>query len=438
MKAKNIIIFCVITLVILILCYLTIFGIKIGDKVYFKAIDKIQTGLDISGGVTVTYQAVDEEEITEADLNTAKAVICKRVETSGIFDYFVRVDDTKKQITIEIPADISNTEVDPLEVVKSLAQTAEIKFVDEDGNILLSGQDIASASVSTDPVDNSGMPSPHVVLNFSEEGTKKFAEATEKNVGKTISIMLDETLIMDPPPTVNEKIDSNTAIITLGSGTFAERKERATEYATLINSGALPFTLEVINKEYIGPYVGSKALQISLEVAVIALILIIVFMIFTYRLQGVVASIALIAYITLVILLMAALGISITLPGIAGIILSIGMAVDSNILIFERFNDELKAKISCKKAFEKSFKNAMTAIIDGNITTIIVALLLYLLGTSTVKGFGIVLFIGVVVSLFTAIFITRILLKQILPVADKNKFLFGIKKEAKENESVKA
>lgn len=429
MKAKNIIIFSIVTIIILALCYLTIFGIKIGDKVYFKSIDKIKTGLDISGGVTVTYQAVDDEEITSEDLNTAKAVICKRVETSGIYDYFVRVDDTKKQITIEIPADISNTEIDPLEVVKSLAQTAEIKFVDEDGNVLLSGSDIASASVSTDPVEDYGMPSPHVVLNFSQEGAEKFAKATEANIGKTVSIMLDETVLVAPH--VSEKIQSNTAVITLGSGTYNEKKEQATEYATLINSGALPFTLEVINKEYIGPYVGSKALEISIKVAIIVLAIIIVFMIVVYRLQGVVASIALIAYVTLVIILMGFFGISITLPGIAGMILSIGMAVDSNILIFERFNDELKAKVSCKKAFEKSFKNAMSAIVDGNITTIIVALLLFLLGTSTVKGFGIVLFLGVIVSLFTAVFITRILLKQILPIADKSKALFGISKEAK-------
>ncbi len=429
MKAKNIIIFSLITIIIFTACYLTIFGIKIGDKVYFKWIDKIQTGLDISGGVTVTYQAVDDEDITSEDLNTAKAVICKRVETSGIYDYFVRVDDSKKQITIEIPADISNTEIDPLEVVKSLAKTAEIKFVDEDGNVLLSGSDIASASVSTDPLESYSMPDPHVVLNFSEEGAKKFATATEENVGKIISIMLDQTVLVEPH--VSEKIESSSAVITIGNGTFAEKKEQATEYATLINSGALPFTLDVINKEYIGPYVGSKALEISLKVAVIVLVLVMIFMIVVYRVQGLVASISLIAYTTLVIILMGFFGISITLPGIAGIILSIGMAVDSNVLIYERFRDEIKNKISTKKAFDKSFKNSMNAIVDGNITTLIVALLLFLLGTSTVKGFGAVLFLGVIVSLFTAIFITRVLLKQIIPLVDKNKALFGIKKEAK-------
>ncbi len=429
MKAKNIVIFSVTTLIILAACYLCIFGIKINDKVYFKCIDNIKTGLDISGGVTVTYQAVDNNEITKEGLNTAKAVICKRVEASGIYDYFVRVDEAKNQITIEIPADTSDTTVDPLEVVKSLAQTAEIKFVDENGNVLLAGSDIASASVSTDPVDSTGMPSPHVVLNFSEEGSKKFADATDKNVGKKISIMLDDMTLVDP--TVNEKIESNTAVITLGYGTYSEKKDKATEYATLINSGALPFTLEVINKEYIGAYVGSRALEVSIKVSIIVMILIIIFMIIIYRIQGVVASIALIAYATLILIAMSFFGISLTLPGIAGILLSIGMSVDSNVLIFERFNDELREKVSCRKAFEKSFKNAMTAIVDGNITTIIVALLLFILGTSTVKGFGLVIFIGVVLSLFTSVFITRLLLKQILPLADKSKTLFGIKKEVK-------
>ena len=429
MKTKNIIIFVIISLIILASAYITIFGIRINGVDYFKRIDNIRTGLDISGGVSVTYQAVNEGEITEKDLESAKAVICKRVEASGVYDYFIRVDINKNQISIEIPADTSNKDLDPLEVVKSLAQTAEVKFVDEEGNVLISGSDVASATVSTDPVDVSGLPSPHIVLNFSDEGAKKFADATEKNVGKTISIMLDDEVLI--APNVNERIESNSAIITLGNGNYSEKKDQATEYAMLINSGALPFTLEVINKEYIGAYVGSKALEISVLVAIIVLALVCLFMIIIYRLQGLVASLALIAYSTLVLLIMSWFGISLTLPGIAGLILSVGMAVDSNILIFERFNEELRAKVSYKKAFERSFKNAMSAIVDGNITTMIVALLLFLLGTSSVKGFGLVLFIGVLLSLFTAVFITKLLLKQVLPLADKSKFLFGLKKEAK-------
>ncbi|MBR1884411.1 MAG: protein translocase subunit SecD [Clostridia bacterium] len=429
MKTKNIVIFVIVTIIILLTAYITVFGITINGKNYFKRVDNITTGLDISGGVSVTYQAVNDGEITESDLESAKAVICKRVEASGIYDYFIRIDNAKGQIAIEIPADTSNTEVDPLEVVKSLAQTAEVKFVDEEGNVLISGSDIASATVSTEAVDVSGLPSPHVVLNFSDEGKNKFADATEANVGKTISIMLDDEVLLSPK--VNERIESNSAIITLGGGSYSEKKEQAAEYATLINSGALPFTLEVINKEYIGAYVGSKALEVSVIVAVIVLALVCVFMIVVYRLQGLVASLALIAYSTLVLLVMSYFGISLTLPGIAGLILSVGMAVDSNILIFERFNEELKAKVSYKKAFERSFKNAMSAIVDGNVTTMIVALLLFMLGTSSVKGFGLVLFLGVLLSLFTAVFITKLLLKQILPLADKSKFLFGLKKEAK-------
>ena len=212
LKTKNIVIFVIVTIIILLTAYITVFGITINGKNYFKRVDNITTGLDISGGVSVTYQAVNDGEITESDLESAKAVICKRVEASGIYDYFIRIDNAKGQIAIEIPADTSNTEVDPLEVVKSLAQTAEVKFVDEEGNVLISGSDIASATVSTEAVDVSGLPSPHVVLNFSDEGKNKFADATEANVGKTISIMLDDEVLLSPK--VNERIESNSAIIT--------------------------------------------------------------------------------------------------------------------------------------------------------------------------------------------------------------------------------
>lgn len=431
MKKDNVIKLIISIVLIVVIAYLSIFGLKIGDKTIIKSIKEIKTGLDISGGVTIVYQANadDGTEISQEDLKKSETVIKKRLEAKNIFDYIVRSDVSTSQIYVEIPADTDDTSKDPLSAVEGLDKTAKIEFRDLDGNVLLAGDDIKSAKYSEDPIDNTGLPSPHVVLTFSDEGTKKFAEATANLVGKTLSIYLDDEEIT--APVVNEKIESSTAIITMGTGTYSEKKTQAEEYAMLIDSGTLPFNLSVVSKEYVGPYVGQKALEVSIEAGIVALIIICLVMIVCYRLPGVVSSIALIAYVAIVLLIMSSTGISLTLPGIAGLILSAGMAVDANVIIFERFKEELRNKLSPTKAFEKSFKAAMAAVVDGNVTTFAVAILLYIFGTGPVKGFGIVLAVGVVVSLFTAVVVTKFILKQILPLGAKHVSLFGIKKEAK-------
>lgn len=429
MKKENVIKIIIAVVIVLALTYLALFGLKIGDKEIIKGAKGINTGLDISGGVSIVYQAKAEDGtvISDEDLTKAKAVITKRLEAKNIFDYIVRTDSASSQISVDIPADINDTSKDPLQAVEGLDKTAKIMFKDPDGNVLLEGDDIKDAKYSEDPTDNTGLPSPHVVLEFSEEGTKKFADATGNLVGKAMSIYLDETEIA--APIVNSKIESNTAIITMGQGTYAEKKAQAEEYAMLISSGALPFSLDVVSKEYIGPYIGQQALDVSIEAGIVALILICVIIIVIYRLPGLVSSIALVAYVSIILLVLSNTGISMTLPGIAGLILSIGMAVDANVIIFERLKEELKNNIGPKKAFEKSFKNAMAAIIDGNVTTFLVALLLYIFGVGTIKGFGIVLVIGTLSSLLSAVVFTKFILKQLMPICNKNKFLFGIKKE---------
>lgn len=433
MKGKNILIAIISVVIIAAFVYLSIFGLTVHGKTYFKSAKNIKTGLDISGGVSITYQAInDNSKITASDLSKSEAVMRNRLEKLNIYDYYIRIDQNTDQIYLEIPAKVQDKSVDPLAAVQGLDKTAKIEFKDPDGNVLLSGSDIVSAKYSEDPTNSTSSAlatDPHVVLQFSDEGAKKFADATEKLVGKTLSITLDGNVIT--APYVNQKIDSNTAIITMGKGTYAEKKAQAQEYAMLIDSGALPFTLQVINKEYIGPYIGQKALQISVYAGLVSLITIALFMILIYRLPGLIAAIALVGYVGLIIFIMVWTNISLTLPGIAGLILSIGMAVDANVIIFERFKEELRQNIGYKKAFERSFKNGITAVIDGNTTTFIVAILLYLLGIGPVKGFGLVLAIGVLVSLFTAVVITKTILKQVLPLAGSNPFLFGIKKEEK-------
>lgn len=435
MKKDNIIKIVISIIVMLLLGYLAIFGLTIGEKTIIKGAKSIKTGLDISGGITIVYQAEAEEgqEITVDDLEKSKAVITKRLEAKNIYDYIIRVDSNTNQINVEIPTDTSDTSVDPLAAVEGLDRTAVIQFRDSDGNVLLQGSDIKSAKYSEDAVDSTGIGKPHVVLTFSEEGQVKFAQATEKLVGKPMPIYLDEDCITEP--VVNSKIDSSTAIITVGSGKRAEMEAIAREYAMLIDSGSLPFNLNVINKEYIGPYVGQQALDISVKAGIVALAAIALIMILIYRLPGVVSTISLVIYISILLLIISNTGISLTLSGIAGLILSIGMAVDGNVIIFERLKEELSQKVAYKKAFEKAYKNATSTIVDGNITTLIVALVLYLLGSGMIKGFGLVLALGVVFTLVSSLLVSRFVLKQFMPMANKTTFLFGIKKEVEKNDT---
>ena len=392
MKKDNIIKIVISIVVMLLLGYLAIFGLKFGDKTIIKSAKEVKTGLDISGGITITYQAEveDGQEITAQDLEKSKVVIQTRLEAMNIYDYIIRTDTNTNQINVEIPTNTSDESVDPL-------------------------------AAST------GLPEPHVVLNFSAEGSAKFAQATEKMVGQAMPIYLDEEVIC--APIVNSKIQDASAIITVGGSTNAEKKALAEEYAMLIDSGSLPFNLNVINKEYIGPYVGQSALALSVRAGIVAFVLICVIMIAIYRLPGIVASCALIDYVAILLLILANTGVSLTLSGIAGLILSVGMAVDANVIIFERLKEELGQKVSYKKAFEKAFKNATSTIVDGNVTTIIVALVLYILGSGMVKGFGLVLALGVVLSLLSALVVSRFMLKQVMPVANKSTFLFGVKRE---------
>lgn len=431
MKKKNVLKLLISIVVIAVIAYLSVFGLKIGDKTIVKSAKEIKTGLDISGGVTIIYQANSEDgvAITEQDLEKSVAVIRKRLEKVNIFDYIVRTDPEMSQIYIEIPTNTQDASVDPLEAVKGLDKTAKVEFRDPDGNVLLSGDDIKSAAYSNEAVDSTGLPSPHVVLTFSEEGSTKFAEATGNLVGKTMGIYLDDEEISAPH--VNEKIESNTAIITMGQGTFEERKAEAQNLAVLIDSGALPFSLSVISKEYVGPYIGQQALEISIKAGIVALIIVLVIMIVVYRMQGFAASIALVSYVAIMLLILSTTGISLTLPGIAGIILSIGMAVDANVIIFERFKEELKGKVAPERAFDRSFKASSSAIIDGNVTTFTVAILLYIFGMSSIKGFGILLAIGVLLSLFTSMVVTKYLLRQLLPIISKHPKLFATSKEVK-------
>lgn len=423
MKKENILRVAISVIVIAIITYVSVFNV-FGTK----SVKDIKTGLDISGGVSLVYEAKKEGTVSKEDLNKAVTVLRKRLEAKNIFDAVIRADEGKGYIYVEIPAKVKDKTQDPLKIVEGLDKTAVIQFRDSKGNVVVSGQEIKDAKYDESPTDNTGIPNPHVTIRFTGEGRKKFAEGTKASVGDVMPIYLDETNISSPQ--VSQAIDSEVAIITIGGQTFEEKEKEARELAMLIDSGSLPFKLEIINKEYVGPTLGQKALDVSIVAGIYSILLVMIIMIIVYRVPGIVSSISLVLYAALFILILSYTGITLTLPGIASLILSLGMAVDANVIIFERLKEELGTGKSGSKAFETAFSKVVGAIVDGNVTTLIIAILLYIFGIGPIKGFGIVLAIGVILSMFTALVVTKYILKQFMGLAKKNVKLFGLK-EAK-------
>ena len=254
-------------------------------------------------------------------------------------------------------------------------------------------------------------------------GTKGFAEATQANIGKQIYILLDDQIIS--APTVNTAILNGQAMIT---GNFTN--DEAQKLADLIKSGSLPFDLRVIESNSIGARLGATSLSTSLFAGVIGISLVLLFMLLFYRGLGFIADWALLIYMGLDVLVLSLFNVTLTLPGIAGIILSIGMAVDGNVIIFERIKEELRMGRSVGTSIKNGFSNALSAIIDGNVTTIIAGVILYLLGTGTIKGFAQTLVIGIVLSMFSSIVITRLLINSFHGLGVSNPAFYGVKPQA--------
>ncbi|MBE7040405.1 MAG: protein translocase subunit SecD [Ruminococcaceae bacterium] len=395
---------------------------------YPNALDEeqgIRQGLDLVGGSVITYEA-QAESATDSEMETVKNVLRKRLDTLGYNEATVTRQGEKK-VRVEIPAI-----QDPEEAVQTLGQTAKLTFRDADGNVVLEGTDVASATAAFGQVSETGGDQHYVQLKLNDSGVAKFAEATAAAAAKAdgtnyISIMLDEKEISRP--SVSQTINSNTCVI---SGGFADRSETH-ELASLINSGNLPFSIKDVELRSVGPTLGEKALETSLFAAAIGILLILVFMVVCYRLPGLMADIALVAYIAIVTFIMSFFRINLSLPGIAGIILSVGMAVDANVIIFARMKEELSLGKTVKTAVDSGFNRAFIAILDANVTTMIAAVVLYYFGTGPIQGFAITLAIGTLVSMFTAIVITKFLLRQLVGLKIKNMSLFGVKKRGIEN-----
>ena len=400
------------TLLIVLLGFTTIVGFgkgKIGSA------KNITLGLDLAGGVSITYQAKDKNPTSEQMSDTIYK-LQKRVEQYSTEATVYQEGDDR--INIEIPG-----VTDANKILDELGKPGSLVFQDSEGNVVLEGTDVKTASAKTtqDEMNNKEYI---VELILTKDGTDKFAKATAENLGKQIAIVYDGKTISNP--VVQSEIDGGQAYID-GMASY----EEAENLASTIRIGGLQLELEELRSNVVGAQLGEEAISTSLLAGAIGLAIVLVFMCIVYLLPGFASSIALIIYTGLTLVLLNAFNITLTLPGIAGIVLSIGMAVDANVIIFARVREELAAGRAVKSALRIGFQKALSAIIDGNITTLIAALVLGLKGTGSVKGFAQTLALGVVVSMFTALFITRIIIFSLYAIGFRDVKFYGAKKTTK-------
>jgi len=355
----------------------------------------IKLGLDLQGGVHVVLQAQDtpEARVTQDSMNKAMAILRNRIDQFGVTEPIIQQQGDRR-IIVEIAGG-----KDPDEMVQTLIKAAFLEFKTEDGKTVITGKDLVDAKEALDP----GGGQAEVNLTFSKEGAAKFAEITRANVGRPIGIYLDGQLLQNP--VVQEPILNGQARIT-GYATLDE----AHQIAVLLRSGALPVKLEVIEKRTVGPTLGADSLHRSINAGILGFAVIALFMIAYYRVPGLIANVALWIYALIMLALFAAFNVTLTLPGIAGFLLSLAVAIDANIIIFERLKEELRAGRTLRSAIDVGFKRAFVAIFDANLTTVIAAVVLYYFSTGPIKGFAVTLTIGIAVSMFTAITMTRSLL----------------------------
>ncbi|MBD7915013.1 protein translocase subunit SecD [Clostridium sp. Sa3CUN1] len=412
-KSKSLTLFVLCIIAIISLAFAGFKGFVVAGW-EFKSFDKaITKGLDLQGGVSVLME-IQEDDVSYDVRQRTKQLLELRVNKIGVAETVV-TEEGDKRIRIDIPG-----AYDSNEIVESLSKTGNLEFKDADGNVVLTGKDIEKATSILDDTS-----SPVVSLELNDEGQSKFAEVTANNIGKTISIYMDDELVSSP--VVQSTITNGKAVIN-GMSSMDE----ATKLAGIISSGALPVTIKAVSTESVGAQLGSEALPNALKAGAIGVGLIFLFMIVYYRLPGIFASIALTLYITLLLIVFAEMRVALTLPGIAAFLLTIGMAVDANILIFERIREELTKGISIKSAVKAGFENAMSSIVDSNSTTFIAALILYFIGSGSVKGFAVTLMIGIILSLFTALIVTKVLINLAVDIGLlKNLGQFRVKRGAK-------
>ncbi len=378
----------------------------------------IKLGLDLEGGVSITYQVVGEEDPSAADMSDTIYKLQKRVE--GYSTEAQVYQEGSDRISIEIPGvDDAN------EILAELGRPGSLEFYDVNGELVLEGTDVVDAQAASSQNDM-GNTDYQVRLTLTDEGAKKFSEATGAAAPNhdPIFIVYDNQIISYP--TVQQQITDGNCVIT-----NMESIEAAQNLASTIRIGGLTLTLEELRSNVVGAQLGSDAIRTALIAGAVGFAIIAVFMIAVYFLPGLAAVLALLMYVELVVILLGSFNITLTLPGIAGIILGIGMAVDANVIIFARIREELATGKTVASSVKIGFNKALSAIIDGNITTLIAAIVLGLRGTGAIKGFAQTLALGIILSMFTAVFITRVILNALMGLGLDSVKLFGVAKEKK-------
>lgn len=413
-KGRSWVVFILIAMLVGFFAYSGAYGVKLFGNTYeVKSFGSMITkGLDLQGGVSVIEEIVSEDgKVKKEDLEKTKELLSLRVNRIGVAETTVTTEG-ENRIRVDIPGKFESKDI-----IDTLTKTGELTFKAPDGTVLLTGKEVENAGSR---IDQNGKAI--IDLEFNEDGKEKFKAATEKYIGQQISIYMDDEVLTSPM--VKNVINDGKAIIE-GSKSIDEAKRQA----GVIQSGALPVTLKTVSVKTVGPTLGSSAIPSSLKAGAIGIGLIFLFMIVFYRVPGLLADFALVIYILLLLTIFSSLKVVLTLPGIAGFLLTIGMAVDANVLIFERIKEEIKTGKSIKSSIDSGFHRALSSILDSNITTIIGGLVLYFFGSGAVKGFAITLMIGIVVSMFTAITVTRVLIKLAVNMGILNKLsLFGVRK----------
>ena len=381
----------------------------------YVSLPKIKLGLDLAGGVSITYKA-KEANPSDTDMDDTVYKLQQRVEGYSTEAEVYR--EGNDRINIDIPG-VS----DANKILEELGKPGSLVFIDyESGQQVITGDQVKSAEAVTAKENSKTVY--YVKLILTDDGAKAFAEATTRLVGKNIAIIYDNTVVSNP--VVQVPITNGEATIT-----GMETAEKAEQLASTIRIGSLKTELVELRSNVVGAKLGQEAISTSLKAAAIGFAILIVFMLIVYAVPGLASVLGLTLYVELVVCLLAAFKLTLTLPGIAGIVLSIGMAVDANVIIFTRIKEEIGDGKSVDAAIKAGFSKALSAIIDGNITTIIAAIVLFALGSGTVKGFATTLGLGIVVSMFTALFITRTALNSFYVLGAKNAKLYGSKKDGK-------
>ena len=365
----------------------------------------IKLGLDLAGGVSITYQAKEENPSAE-DMSDTQYKLQQRVQNySSEAEVY---QEGGNRINVDIPG-----VTDANKILEELGKPGSLQFYDENWNVVLEGTDVASAKAVIYKDQQTGNNNYEVALTFTDEGTKKFADVTAANVGKKIAIVYDNVMYSNP------SISGMTSY------------EEAENLASTIRIGSLSLELEELRSNVVGAKLGQEAITTSLKAGAIGFGIVCVFMIAVYLIPGLAASLALCLYVALMLILLAAFEVTLTLPGIAGIILSIGMAVDANVIIFTRIKEEIGLGKTVHSAIKTGFAKALSAIVDGNVTTLIAAAVLYWRGSGTVKGFATTLALGIVLSMFTALFVTKFTLNTLYNLGFQDQKFYGIRKEKK-------